>query len=429
MENIFVNERIYSISQLTRIIKSKLENDSELNGIWVKGEISNLTFHSSGHIYFTLKDVNAVVSAVFFKNANRKINFRLDEGMSIFAFGNVTVYEKRGSYQFSVTTVRLEGIGELQKKIEQLKKILLKEGIFDPLKKKPIPLFPKKLGVVTSPTGAAFKDIVKVAVRRFPNIQIILAPVMVQGNDAPESIVRGIEELNNPEFSVDIIIAGRGGGSFEDLMPFNEEIVVRAFYNSKIPIISAVGHQIDHPLCDDAADMAAPTPSAAAEIAIPVKKDLLDEIEYYKMRMNKSITNSVRNYKILINNLITKRIFKEPIEQINYRSYILGDLEGRILSVMKDICTLKKNDLTQIPDINILISNIYIQKVNLFHVAINSLEKLSPLGILNRGYAILLNIKNDIIKDIDQVKINDNIKVRIIDGTIHCKVKSIEAGE
>ncbi len=204
--------------------------------------------------------------------------------MSIFAFGGVTVFEKRGSCQFNVAAVRLEGEGELQKRIEQLKKKLTAEGIFDQARKRPLPFLPKRIGIVTSPTGAALRDIIKVALRRFPNIEIVLAPAKVQGDDAAQTIVRGIEELNRPEHRIDVIIAGRGGGSFEDLMPFNEESVVRAFCKSPVPIVSAVGHQIDHPLCDDAADVAAPTPSAAAEIVVPVKQDLFNEINYHIQR-------------------------------------------------------------------------------------------------------------------------------------------------
>lgn len=429
MENLFTREKIYSVTNLTRTIRNKLENDRELNGIWIIGEISNLTLHSSGHIYFSLKDDNAVISAVFFKNANRKLNFRLEEGMSVFAFGGVTVYEKRGSYQFNVSMLRLEGIGELQKRIDQLKQALLKEGLFDPSRKKPVPLLPRKIGVVTSPTGAAFRDIVKVAVRRFPNIEIVLAPAIVQGADAASSIVKGIEELNRPEWKIDVIIAGRGGGSFEDLMPFNEEIVVRAFYNSTVPIISAVGHQIDHPLSDDAADIAAPTPSAAAEIAVPLKKDFIDEIVYCKIRLNNSIVNTIRNYRMRVGHVISRRIFRDPMEHINYRSLMLADLENKLLSSMKNICSHKSHEFMQVPDISLLMEAIMMKKRNRFEVAIQSLEKLSPLGILRRGYAIAVNERNRVIKKTGDASTGENIRVRIIDGTIHCIVKSTSAGE
>ena len=254
-----MNEKIYTITEITREIKNSLEQSPKFNQIWIKGEISNLTIHSSGHIYFTLKDENAVLSVTFFRYANKRLKFKLEEGMSVITLGGITVFEKRGSYQMNVQQVLLEGVGELQKKIEQLKKKLTAEGIFDIDKKQLIPFLPKRIGIVTSPTGAAIRDIIKVALRRFPTIEIILAPAKVQGDDAVPTIIRGIEELNEPKWNIDVIIAGRGGGSFEDLMPFNEEPVIRAFFNSTIPIISAVGHQIDHPLSVDAADIAAPT--------------------------------------------------------------------------------------------------------------------------------------------------------------------------
>ncbi|HEX8994141.1 MAG TPA: exodeoxyribonuclease VII large subunit, partial [Candidatus Paceibacterota bacterium] len=247
-------DRVLTVTELAQIVKRKIESSPELTSIWVRGEISNITYHSSGHIYFTLKDAGAVLQAVFFKSVNRNLKFKLEEGLAVIAFGSITTYEKRGNYQMVVADVSLEGIGALQKKIEQLKKKLAEEGIFDQTRKKKIPFLPKRVGVVTSPTGAAFRDILKVALRRFPTIEIILAPAKVQGDDAALTIVRGIEELNNPAWGIDVIIAGRGGGSFEDLMPFNEEIVIRAFAGSRVPIVSAVGHQIDHPLSDDAAD-------------------------------------------------------------------------------------------------------------------------------------------------------------------------------
>ena len=242
-----IQQKVYTVAELTRSIKRTLEGRAEFNNLWVKGEIFNLTVHSSGHIYFSLRDNDAVISAVFFRHANRNLTFKLKEGMNILALGSITVYEKRGSYQINVSMVKQEGLGELQKRIEMLKQKLAAEGVFSPERKRPIPFLPRRLGIATSPTGAAVQDIIKVALRRYPTIEIIIAPAVVQGVDAPVSIARAIEELNRPEYRIDCIIAGRGGGSFEDLMPFNEELVVRAFYNSRVPIISAVGHQIDHP--------------------------------------------------------------------------------------------------------------------------------------------------------------------------------------
>ena len=306
------DEAVLSVSDLTRCIRLTIENSPNLNNVWVRGEISNLTFHSSGHIYFTLKDSEAVISAVFFRNANRKLNFQLEEGMSVFALGSVTVFEKRGSYQLNVLSVRPEGMGELQRKIEELKKRLLAEGIFDQSRKRELPFLPHRIGIVTSPTGAAIRDIIKVALRRYPNAEILIAPAKVQGEGSVESIVQGIHELNRAEYGLDIIIAGRGGGSFEDLIAFNDEKVIRAFYHSRVPIVSAVGHQIDHPLSDDAADLAAPTPSAAAELVFPIIADLKGELDYYSVRMTNSLNVTMREYKRAVENLEKLRIFRDP---------------------------------------------------------------------------------------------------------------------
>jgi exodeoxyribonuclease VII large subunit len=419
-----MDEKILTVTGFTRLLKKSLEDNPGFNNIWIKGEISNLTYHSSGHIYFTMKDESAVISCVFFRYANKDLSFRLEEGMSILSLGSISVFEKRGSYQLIVSQVRLEGIGELQKRIDELKKKLLGEGIFDPNHKKKIPFLPKRIGVVTSPTGAAIRDIIKIAMRRFPNIEIILAPAMVQGSDAAVSIVKGIAQLNNHEWGVDVIICGRGGGSFEDLMPFNEEIVVRAFYNSRLPIISAVGHQIDHPLCDDAADYAAPTPSAAAEIAVPVKKDILDEINYLMVRALTAASSMIKERNSGINNILALRSFRNPREIINNRELLLSDMENRMISSLKDKISQNRNRLLVIPDLNKTISAAVRNKASSYNTILRVLEKLSPLGILERGYSIAKMRDGGIVKSISDINSGDLLNLQLYDGIANCMVNS-----
>src|SRR6056297_978600 len=353
-----MEEQVYSISQITAVIKQVLQNTPELNGVWIRGEISNVTYHSSGHIYFTLKDEKAVISAVFFKNVNKNLTFRMKEGMTILAFGGVSLFERRGSYQFMVYKVRQEGMGELLQKIEELRKKLFDAGLFDPARKKQLPRLPRRIGVLTSPTGAAVRDIIKVAMRRFPNIEILLAPAKVQGEGSVESIVLGIEELNRPAWGVDVIIAGRGGGSFEDLMAFNEEPVVRAFANSRLPIISAVGHQIDHPLSDEAADVAAATPSQAAELALPVKQELHDTIQHYLRRAYQHLLSGMRDYRTRLTGVQERRVLRNPMELVQYRQMTLTDIENQITGAMQRQVNLQRNRLYQVPDLSFVMQNL-----------------------------------------------------------------------
>lgn len=421
-------DKILTITEVSRVIKQNIEGNPELTSIWVAGEISNITYHSSGHIYFTLKDKGAVLQAAFFKFANRSMKFKLEEGMSIIAFGSITIYEKRGSYQMIVNSVMLEGIGELQKKIDQLKKKLSEEGIFDNARKKRIPFLPKRIGVVTSPTGAAFRDILKVALRRFPTIEMLLAPAKVQGDDAAETIVKGIKELNKAKWNVDVIIAGRGGGSFEDLMPFNEEIVVRAFANSKVPIISAVGHQIDHPLSDDAADKAAPTPSAAAEIAVPEKSDLEELIASYQSKSLYMLTQKIKQANDLIENILSRRIFKNPAEMIYMKEITLDEIKNRMIFSLKDVVSSLKHRYALVPDIDKLINNINKEKINKFTNLLQSIDQLSPLKIIERGYSVVKNENEQVVKSVTKVKTGEMLKIYLKDGRVDCSVNSINKG-
>jgi len=335
--------------------------------------------------------------------------------------GSITLFEKRGSYQINISDLQLEGVGELQKKIEELKKKLSNEGIFDSENKKKLPFLPKRIGIVTSPTGAAYKDILKVAIRRFPNIEILLAPAKVQGEGAEKSIVKAINELNKKKWNIDIIIAGRGGGSFEDLMAFNEEIVVRAFADSKIPIVSAVGHQIDHPLSDDAADIFVATPSAAAELVVPIKKELKEEIEYYELRSNNALEFLLKNLKTRLNGLAERKVLKDPFELLNLRSLYLSDIENKIIIAIKSKLSSGKERLNSIPNLNRSIKEIFKEKNFKYNIALQNLENLSPLSTMKRGYAVTRKNKK-IIKSVTQVKKDDKIEIELIDGSLNCNI-------
>lgn len=413
-----------SVTEITRIIKNTLESREDLQDVWVVGEISNLTYHSTGHIYFSLKDENAVINAAFFKYQNRKLSFRLENGMKVLALGTINVYEKRGSYQLIISQVKPEGIGELQKRIEQLKKKLMGEGIFEQKRKRKLPLLPRRLGVVTSPTGAAIRDIIKVARKRFPNIDIIICPAHVQGADAAESIARAIEIINQPEFGVEVIIAGRGGGSFEDLMPFNEEIVVRAFYQSRVPIVSAVGHQVDHPLCDDAADAFAPTPSAAAEMCVPVKSLLLDEIEFCISRLNSSIESKLRELSSHLAYLLNRRFFTHPADIVYSRAMMLADTEKKLIASMKLFLSQCRGRLSSISSLSNAMKTLMKDKRYSFYLLLQTIEKLSPIALLKRGYSIITNSKGDIIKSIRDTSIGESVTLEVSDGILESTITS-----
>jgi exodeoxyribonuclease VII large subunit len=417
-----------TISELTRIIKASLEYNPALRNVWVKGEISNLTMHSSGHVYFSIKDSGAVISAALFKGDAQNVSFKLAEGLEVLALGNISVYEKRGSYQIIVKELLLEGIGELQRQIDELKKRLFKEGIFDPSRKRPIPFLPRRIGVVTSPTGAAFRDILKVALRRHPSIEVLLAPAKVQGNDAPQTIVRAIEELNKPKYSIDLIIAGRGGGSFEDLLPFNDEAVVRAFAGSRIPIISAVGHQIDHPLTDDAADAYAPTPSAAAEMAVPVVSEIRDELTSFLNRSENIIKGKINEHRKMIESHLSRRVFADPKNILYMKEIRLDEIRNNMVFSLRETLSRYKYRFAGIPDPDKSVRQFLDKTAERFTRAVISTEHLSPMKILQRGYAAAVDIRGAVIKSVDNIKPDDRINLFVADGRINCTVMSAEKG-
>ena len=391
---------ILSVSQVNIYIKNVLDNDLLLSDVTVKGEISNYKLHSSGHIYMSLKDETGVMRAVMFRGAASKLRFRPENGMKVIARGRVTVYERDGQYQLYINSMEQEGVGDLHVAFEELKKKLMEEGLFDSSKKKPLPKYPKKVGVVTAPTGAAIRDIINILSRRFSYTDIIIYPVLVQGENSAKSIVGAIEYFNR-EKSVDVMIVGRGGGSIEDLWSFNEEIVARAIFESDIPIVSAVGHEIDFTISDFVADLRAPTPSAAAELVVPSGDELIEKFGNVLKRLKNSADRIVENRMLRLKNCIDKPVMRNPEIKLEDRKIYLDNLSHRLEMAEKMLLERKKQMLS-----------VYVSK----------LDGLSPLGTVARGFSVATG-ESGVIKSVSQVKSGDNISVRVTDGSFDAVVK------
>lgn len=390
---------IYTVSEITKEIKLLLE--STIPSVIVKGEISNFTHHSSGHMYFSLKDKDATLRCVMFKYQNQYLRFRPESGMSIIATGNIKVYEPSGQYQLMVKSMQPAGIGELEIAFQQLKEKLSEEGLFDEIHKTPIPRFPERIGVVTSATGAAVRDIINVTKRRSPWVDIIVNSARVQGSGAAEEIASAIEEFNRYG-DVDLLIVGRGGGSLEDLWCFNEEVVARAIFNSKIPVISAVGHQIDFTISDFVADLRAPTPSAAAELAIPDTNELLPALGNLKTQMTNMLLNYIESYKTKLENLKKSYGFKRPHDYVAQKTQRLDELEKSL---------------------HLAFNGKWENKKQKFEHLVSLLESLNPLSILKRGYSVTRKLPDEtIIKSVSDVEKDDELQIRVSDGHINCSV-------
>jgi len=395
-------KQVYSVSELTRNIRSLLEGSFE--NIWVEGEVSNFVKHQSGHMYFSIRDKESVLACVFFKGANSSLKFQIKDGMKVLCFGKISVYDKRGQYQLYVKAIEPKGAGALQLAFEQLKEKLRKEGLFDDINKKNIPYLPQRVGVITSPTGAAIRDILNVTNRRFSNIEIILNPARVQGDEAKTEIVDAIELFNIID-NVDVIILGRGGGSMEDLWPFNEEIVARAIYASKIPIISAVGHEVDWTISDFVSDRRAPTPSAAAELIIPKKEELINILDGFSQRMKVSLFSKLDFMGKRLKDLKERYVLREPLNVINQKEQEVDDLAGELSLKGSYIVKFKKETLNAL---------------------MGKLHALSPLGILNRGYSITTTKETGkVVKDIKNIRKKDLIKTRLAKGEVISRVEDI----
>ena len=388
-----------SVSDLNLYIKEKIAGDEALNAVIVNGEISNFKAHYTGHFYFTLKDDKSLIKCIMFKSYAERINFKPKDGMKVIVFGGVSVFERDGIYQIYVKAMMEQGVGDLYAEYEKLKEDLEKEGLFDENHKKKIPLKPKIIGVLSSQTGAVIRDIINVSTRRNPNCYIRLLPVPVQGPGAAKEIVKGIETMNDKKLA-DVIILARGGGSLEDLWPFNEEIVARAIYNSEIPIISAVGHETDFTIADFVADLRAPTPSAAAELANPDIYELQNKINTLKERARLGLKKKLEFMKIKYQNLINSKVFTEPIQNMQ-NNYLR--LDGFIKQLENSI-TLKQKE-----------------EEKRFQAMVLKLDALSPLKTMVRGFSIVEK-DGKIIKSSKDLKENDEVSIKLIDGSRNAKI-------
>ena len=388
-----------SVTELNKYIKDKIDKDEMLNNVFVKGEISNYKHHYTGHLYFTLKDENSLIKCIMFKGYAANLKFEPKDGMKVTIFGSVSVFERDGVYQIYVKAMQEDGIGSLYKAYEEMKAKLEKEGLFHQSHKKKIPLMPRCIGVLTSNTGAVIRDIINVSTRRNPNVYIKLLPVPVQGLGAAEKIVDAIKTMNEKKLA-DVIIVARGGGSLEDLWPFNEEIVARAIYDSELPVISAVGHETDFTIADFVADLRAPTPSAAAELAVPNIADIKLKLDGYNNRYKLALKKKVEFMKLRYEKCMNSRVFKEPLQKINEK-YILIDMKVK---------TMQNS-----------ISNIYNSKKTNMIKHIAKLDALSPLKTLTRGYSIVQS-NGKVVKSVNQIKKDDEIDIRLIDGKAKAKV-------
>lgn len=392
--------RVLSVSQINFYIKSIIENDGSLQFVLVTGEISNLTVHQrSGHIYLSLKDSNSVISAVMFAGNARRLKFRLENGMKVICRGRISVYEPSGRYQLYIEDMQPDGVGALTLAFEQLKKSLAQKGLFDNAHKKPLPKFPKTIGVITSPTGAAVQDITNIIRRRFPSADIVLAPVLVQGESAPEQLVRAVNKFSASKIA-DVIIIGRGGGSAEDLWAFNDEQLAYAVYNCETPIISGVGHETDFTVCDFVADVRASTPSAAAELAVPDRQELMSYYFKQKQYISAMLDRKIKTAQLRLENQQRRMSASSPKLKAE-------QLEKQL--------SAKSEKLTRL--MNIYISN----KENKLIAAKGKLDGLNPLNVLNRGYAIAEKDEK-IITSSKQLKDGDDFTVILSDGKINAKV-------
>lgn len=398
---------VLTVTQLNMYLRSRFEEDGNLANVFVTGEISNFTNHyRSGHFYFTLKDERCALHAVMFARSAGRLRFLPADGMKVIARGKVGVYEVSGQYQLYVEDLQPDGLGALNLAFEQLKARLEKEGLFDSSRKKPIPRFPERIGVITSPTGAAVHDIVTILARRYPAAEVVFCPVQVQGELAAPQITEALNRMNSLRCA-DVIILGRGGGSIEDLWPFNEEIVARAVAASEIPVISAVGHETDFTICDFAADLRAPTPSAAAELAVPERSELLAGVEALRIRMKNAAYGKVTEARDTLRPLAESEELKNPIAAVDLRRQTLDRLADRLNQSANARLTREKQN---------------------FSAVCGKLNALSPLAVLSRGYAAVFSSAGKSILSAEAVKPGDRISVRMRDGSLRCEVNDVETG-
>lgn len=398
--------KVLSVTQITEYIKKLFNSDIILNSVSIRGEISNFKHHYTGHMYFTLKDDTCRIKCVMFKSSCERLKFYPKDGMNVIVQGRVSVYDRDGQYQIYVDDMQQEGIGALYAAFEQLKKKLEGEGLFDKDHKIPIPPYPQKVGVVTSSTGAAVRDIINIITRRCPGVGILLVPVLVQGSEAAGEIAGAIRYLNTRK-DIDVIITGRGGGSIEELWAFNEEVVARAIYESQIPVISAVGHETDFTIADFVSDLRAPTPSAAAELCVPDKRELYYRVNSCLSSLAGSVSSNLNGVRADLKHLEKALYSDNPLYEINQKRQYIDSLISMMESNMNHKVELCRETLSKFS---------------------STLDSLSPLNVLGRGYSIARTSKGDIIDDTSKVKKGDNIDVIINNGLINCTAQKIEEG-
>lgn len=438
-----MEEKYLTVSQLNRYIKYKIDHDTNLTNVFLKGEISNFKAHTRGHLYFTLKDETSRINAVMFQSSAKKLTFLPEDGMKVMVVGKVSVYEASGGYQIYVEEMMEDGVGNLALEFEKLKKKLSQEGLFDPEKKKRIPKFPKRIGVVTAPTGAAIRDILTTIKRRWPIVEVILFPSLVQGASAAPDVVRQIERAQH--YDLDTLIVGRGGGSIEDLWCFNDEMVARAIYQSHVPVISGVGHEIDFTIADFVADLRAPTPTAAAELAVPNQVDFQNYLHQIYLRSTRSLTHQLHLAKTKLNHFLENPIFQNPMllsmAQEEKLDLLIERLQNAYPQVLRHYRTrfdaIKNTYVLQNPEMlyrdkkTILVQKqeqmqkairqFQEKKTNQFVPLLSKLQVLDPLLTIQRGYAITRR-DGKVIDSVQNVKVGEMIEVELRDGTLQSKI-------
>ena len=394
-----------SISEINSYIKGLIEEEALLQDVYAVGEISNFKNHyATGHFYLTLKDSNSEIRAIMFRAYASKIKFKPQDGLRVIVHGRISVYPQAGSYQLYIDSMQPDGIGDLHLAYEQLKEKLDKEGLFDIAHKKAIPKYPRSIGVITSSTGAAVRDIIKVATRRYPCAKLVVFPTLVQGSEAPGELIKAVEYFNIMK-SVDVMIIGRGGGSIEDLWAFNDEGLARAIYRSKIPIISAVGHEIDYTICDFVSDLRAATPSHAAELATPDINEIMYKLISFNERAYDAIINNIEAYKVRVDDLASSRVFKKPMTMLDMPNMKLSGVSERLLFAMKESISGERER---------------------FSVINSKLVSLNPMAVLSRGYGAVFDNNNKVVNSVDKIEFNDEILVKLYDGSIKATVTAKE---
>lgn len=391
-----IERQALSVTQVNLYIKELLNRDAILTDIMVKGELSNFKAHSSGHMYMSLKDETGVMRAVMFRSAAAKLTFRPENGMKVVCRGRISVYERDGQYQLYIDHMTPDGVGDLHVAFERLKQKLQKEGLFAPEHKKPLPKYPKTVGVVTAPTGAAIRDILNILSRRFPYADVLLFPVLVQGENAAQSIAQAITYLDQARL-VDVMIVGRGGGSIEDLWAFNEEVVARAIYACTTPVVSAVGHEIDFTIADFVADLRAPTPSAAAELVVPSQTELLEKFQNVYTRLYRQANRILEKQRMRLQYFADKPVLKDPLRRINDSRMYLDSVFARFESASRSLLVAKQQQLK---------------------VSVSKLESLSPLATLSRGFSVVKDEKGHVVKSAVQIRSGDKLDLVLQDGTV-----------